>query len=64
MCFGYYYDAPNLVKDPTKCRYDVGFYFAPKDEADREAIIAKMARCGYKYARMDDANCIYGKWSI
>lgn len=45
-------------------RMDLGFFFNPKDEEQRDSIKKSFGRFGYKYARFKEAESLHTIWEV
>ena len=64
FCFGIYPDNPYRVKDVHQCRAEIGFFFTPRDMADREAIINDFSKFGYRHETFPETQCLSGDWTL
>ena len=59
--FGIYYDDPDLFKDHSKLRADIGFLFTTKPllETEKSLLLKEFGEKGYTYAKFEETECLH-----
>ena len=63
-CYAVYYDDPGQVVNQKEMRMDLGFFFHPKDEEQKEIIIKAFSKFSYQYVKFKESECLHGLWTV